>query len=132
MDGIEATRIIKQRWSALHVVFLATFKDDESVRAALQAGGEGYLLKSAPVADKAQRLRALSSNAAVIHTEVLRHLAEPDREPLPGLTPRESEVAQLVAQGPATSFPLYWTSVLDKLQLRDRTQLAIFYWRRRI
>lgn len=144
MDGIEATRIIKQRWPGVHVVFLTTFKDDESVRAALQAGGEGYLLKSAPAAGMAQCLRALATNAAVIDSQVLKRLSEPDREPLPGLTPRENEVAQLVAQGCSNReiadqlFISEGTArnilsiALEKLQLRDRTQLAIFYWRRKI
>jgi NarL family two-component system response regulator LiaR len=144
MDGIEATRIIKDRWPKVHVVFLTTFKDDESVRSALQAGGEGYLLKSAPAAGMAQRLRALAADTAVIDSEVLRRLSEPDREPLPGLTPREHEIAQLVAQGCSNReiadqlFISEGTArnilsiVLEKLQLRNRTQLAIFYWRRRI
>jgi two-component system, NarL family, response regulator LiaR len=110
----------------------------------MPGGGEGYLLKSAPAAGMAQRLRALANDAAVIDPEVLKRLAEPDREPLPGLTPRENEVAQLVAQGCSNReiadqlFISEGTArntlslVLDKLQLRDRTQLAIFYWRRTI
>jgi two-component system, NarL family, response regulator LiaR len=144
MDGIEAARVIKERWPGVHVVFLTTFKDDESVHAALQAGGEGYLLKSAPVEGMAQRLRALAAGTAVIDAEVLKRLSQPDREPLPGLTPRENEVAQLVAQGCSNrqiADQLFisegtarniLSTVLEKLQLRDRTQLAIFYWRRRV
>ncbi len=144
MDGIEATRAIKSRWPGIHVVFLTTFSDDESVRAALQAGGEGYLLKSSPAAGMAQRLRALGADTAVIDSEVLKRLSEPDKEPLPGLTPRENEVAELVAQGCSNReiaerlFISEGTArnvlsiALEKLQLRDRTQLAIFYWRRRI
>jgi two-component system, NarL family, response regulator LiaR len=142
MDGIEATRIIKERWPGVHVLFLTTFTDDQSVRAALKAGGEGYLLKSAPSAGMAQRLRALATSTSVIDSGVLKQLTEPDREPLAGLTPRENEVAQLVAQGCSNreiADQLFigegtarniLSIVLDKLQLRDRTQLAIYYWRR--
>ncbi len=144
MDGIEATRLIKQRWPAVHVVFLTTFTDDESVRTALQAGGDGYLLKSAPAAGMAQRLRALTTQTSVIDTAVLKRLTEPDGEPLPGLTPRENDVAALVAQGCSNreiADQLFigegtarniLSIVLEKLDLRDRTQLAIFYWRRRL
>ena len=144
MDGIQATRVIKERWPNVHVVFLTTFKDDENVRAALQAGGEGYLLKSAPATGMAERLRALCANTAVIDSEVLKRLSQPDGEPLPGLTQRENEVAELVARGCSNKeiaeqlFVSEGTArnmlsvVLEKLQLRDRTQLAIFYWRRRI
>ena len=142
MDGIEATRRIKGRWPGVHVVFLTTFKDEENVRAALEAGGEGYLLKSAPTEGMAQRLRALMSETAVIDADLLKRLTRPDRDPLAGLTPRENDVAQLVAQGCSNReiadqlFISEGTArnilsiVLDKLALRDRTQLAIYYWRR--
>jgi len=69
-------------------------------------------------------------------------LRDADREPIPGLSPRENEVAEPVAQGCSNreiadallisegSARSIISSVLDKLDLRDRTQLAIFYWRR--
>ncbi len=143
MDGIEATREIKRRWPAVHVLFLTTFQDDQSVRAALQAGGEGYLLKSAPASGMAQRLRALMTEAAVIDPGLLKRLTGVDPGPLPGLTQRENEVAQLVAQGCSNreiaeqlcisegTARNVLSAVLDKLDLRDRTQLAIRWWQRR-
>ncbi len=142
MDGIEATRLIKHRWPAVHVLFLTTFQDDQSVRAALQAGGEGYLLKSASTSGMAQRLRALMTETAVIDADLLKRLTEADPGPLPGLTQRENEVAELVAQGCSNReiaerlFISEGTArnvlsvVLEKLQLRDRTQLAIRWWKR--
>jgi NarL family two-component system response regulator LiaR len=142
MDGIEATRRIKERWPAVRVVILTTFQDDESIHRALQAGADGYLLKSTPSAGMAQTLRAIASGTSVVDTEVLRRLGEPSHGSLEGLTPRENDVAELVAQGCSNReiaeqlFISEGTArnilsvVLDKLGLRDRTQLAIRFWKR--
>jgi two-component system, NarL family, response regulator LiaR len=144
MDGIEATRRIKERWPGVHVMILTTFQDDTSVHLALQAGAEGYVLKSAPIAGMAERLRALASGTAVLDAEVFRRLAEPERTPVEGLTLRETEVMELVAQGYSNkeiadrlfisegTARNVLSTVLEKLQLRDRTQLAIFFWRRTV
>jgi DNA-binding NarL/FixJ family response regulator len=142
MDGIEATRQIRKRWPGVHVMILTTFEDDRNVRLALQAGAEGYLLKSASASGMAERLRALASGTAVLDSDVFRRLTDPEKTPVEGLTLRETEVMELVAQGCSNKeiaerlFIGEGTArnvlsvVLDKLQLRDRTQLAIFYWRR--
>ncbi len=142
MDGIEATRRIKERWPGIHVMMLTTFQDDRSVRLALQAGAEGYLLKSAPVAGMAEKLRALASGSTVMDADVFRRLAEPEKVPVEGLTLRETEVMELVAQGCSNkeiadrlfisegTARNVLSAVLEKLGFRDRTQLAIFYWRR--
>jgi DNA-binding NarL/FixJ family response regulator len=141
-DGIEATRRIKERWPGVHVMILTTFQDEQSIHLALRAGADGYLLESTPASGMAQRLRALLSGTAVLDAEVLKRLADPDRRPLEGLTPRENDVAELVAQGCSNReiaeqlFISEGTArnvlsvVLEKLGLRDRTQLAIRYWRR--
>ncbi len=142
MDGIEATRRIKERWPAVRVLILTTFQDDESIHRALQAGADGYLLKSTPTSGMAETLRALGSGTSVVDAEVLKRLGGPPRAPLEGLTPRENDVAELVAQGCSNReiaeqlFISEGTArnilsvVLDKLDLRDRTQLAIRYWKR--
>jgi two-component system, NarL family, response regulator LiaR len=142
MDGIEATRRIRGRWPAIHVMMLTTFEDDRSVRLALQAGAEGYLLKSAPVSGMAEKLRALAAGTAVLDADVFKRLAEPENTPVEGLSLRETEVMELVAQGCSNkeiadrlfisegTARNVLSTVLEKLQLRDRTQLAIFYWRR--
>jgi NarL family two-component system response regulator LiaR len=142
MDGIEATRRIKARWPEVRVMILTTFQDDENIHRALEAGADGYLLKSAPASGMAERLRALASGTAVVDSSVLKRLADPSRMPLDGLTPRENDVVELVAQGCSNReiaqqlFISEGTArniisvILDKLGLRDRTQLAIRYWRR--
>jgi two-component system, NarL family, response regulator LiaR len=142
MDGIEATRRIKARWPGVRVLILTTFQDDESIRRALEAGADGYLLKSTPTSGMAQRLRALGTGASVVDAEVLKRLGGATPAPLEGLTPRENDVAELVAQGCSNreiadhlflgegTVRNTLSVVLDKLGLRDRTQLAIRYWKR--
>ncbi len=142
MDGIEATRRIKERWPGIRVLILTTFQDDESIHRALEAGADGYLLKSTPTSGMAQTLRALGTGAAVVDAEVLKRLGGTTPAPLEGLSPRENDVAELVAQGCSNreiAGQLFISEgtvrntlsvVLDKLGLRDRTQLAIRYWKR--
>jgi two-component system, NarL family, response regulator LiaR len=142
MDGIEATRRIKERWPSIHVMILTTFHDDRNVRLALQAGAEGYILKASSIRGMADKLRALAAGTAVMDAEVFRRLAEPEKSPVEGLSLRETEVMELVARGCSNkeiSDRLFisegtarnvLSAVLEKLGLRDRTQLAIFYWRR--
>jgi two-component system, NarL family, response regulator LiaR len=144
MDGIEATRRIHKKWPSVRVMMLTTYEDDRSVRLALQAGAGGYLLKSAPVTGMAEKLRALVSGTAVLDAEVFRRLAEPEKTPVEGLTLRETEVMELVAQGCSNkeiadrlfisegTARNVLSTVLEKLDLRDRTQLAIYYWRRTV
>jgi len=92
----------------------------------------------------AEKLRAVASGSAVIDAEAFRRLAEPEKTPVTGLNLRETEVMELVARGfsnkeIAENLAIgegtarnVLSSVLEKLGLRDRTQLAIFYWRRRL
>ena len=144
MDGIEATRRIKERWPQVRVMILTTFQDEESIHGALDAGADGYLLKSTPASGMAERLRTLVSGSAVVDSTVFKRLGGSSRTPLQGLTPRENDVAELVAQGCSNreiADHLYLSEgtvrnilsvVLGKLDLRDRTQLAIRYWKRGI
>lgn len=141
MDGIQATRQIKQRWPQVRVMMLTTFQDEQNIRLALLAGAEGYLIKSTEVSSMAQQLRAMESGSSVLDNNVLKQIMEPRRKLLRQLTPRERDIAELVAQGFSNqeiAEQLYLSQgtvrnmlsiILDKLELRDRTQLAIYYWK---
>lgn len=142
MDGIQATREIKKRWPQIRVMMLTTFEDEQNIRLALLAGAEGYLLKSAQVQDMAQQLRALVSGSTVLDADVLKRLTQPEKGGLDSLTAREKDILQLVAQGCSNkeiANQLFISEgtvrntlsiILDKLEVRDRTQLALYYWRR--
>lgn len=143
MDGIESMKIIKQQYPAIPVVMLTTFQDERNIRLALQAGAEGYLLKSSSIENMADHIRAIASGTAVLSPDVLKTIMEPSRESLGALTGRETDIVELVAQGLSNkeiSEQLFLslgtvrnmlTVILDKLELRDRTQLAIYYWQRK-
>lgn len=142
MDGIESTKRIKENWPTIQIMMLTTFQDERNIRLALKAGAEGYLLKSASIENMAQQIRALKAGSVILDGDVLKTITEPDTAALEGLTERETEIVELIAQGLSNkeiAAQLYLsvgtvrnmiTIILDKLEIRDRTQLAIYYWQR--
>jgi DNA-binding NarL/FixJ family response regulator len=142
MDGIQAARQIKSYWPQIRIMMLTTFKDEQSIRLALLAGAEGYLIKSTQVSNMAQQIRTLVSGTSVLDSEVLTQLAQPAKAKFNELTPREKDIVELVVQGLSNreiAAQLYigegtvrntLSVILDKLDMRDRTQLAIQYWKR--
>jgi NarL family two-component system response regulator LiaR len=147
MDGVEATRVVKKRWPRVHVVMLTTFKDSDQIKEALLAGADGYLLKSTPADGIVERIRAIGKGAVVLDTEVLENLYSinpqfsADMKYKDVLTQREIEILYLVAQGHSNkeiteiihlsegTVRNFISSLLSKFELRDRTQLAVYYWR---
>jgi DNA-binding NarL/FixJ family response regulator len=111
LDGIEATRVLRERGPGVKVIALTTYADDRSVVAALRAGARGYLTKDAGAEEIRRALEAVVRGEAAIDPAVQHHLVdalasgEPAREQaadrsLPdGLTPREAEVLSLIAAG---------------------------------
>ena len=151
MDGIEATRQIcaEPATRSVRVVVLTTFDEDENVYAAVRAGASGFLLKDVTPEALHDAIRSCAAGDAVVAPAVTRRLLdEIARRPVPGragdrladLTPRETEVLVLVAEGlsnaeisgrlflsPATT-KTHVSRVLTKLGARDRAQLvAIAY-----
>jgi DNA-binding NarL/FixJ family response regulator len=143
MDGVLSTQLIKQHFNHIKIVILTTFKDDEYIKEALKCGAEGYILKNQSSDSIIESLRAVGKGNAVFEREVASTLTamlkEEKRMPLPAhLTARELEVMKLVAglsnkeiaqriflsEGTTRN---YVTGLLEKLELRDRTQLAIYY-----
>lgn len=143
MDGIESTEKIKEQWPSVQILMLTTFQDEKNIRKALKAGAEGYLLKTSSIENMAQQIRALKAGSTILDANVLKTIMEPDREALDGLTERETDIVVLVAQGLSNKeiaeqlFLSVGTVrntlsvILDKLEFRDRTQLAIYYWQRK-
>jgi len=111
LDGIETTRRLTADHPDVAVVILTTFADDTSIIGALSAGARGYLTKDAGRTDIARALHAAASGQSILDHKVQAALlrvsaVEPPspapslRGPLPdGLTVREAEVLELVAQG---------------------------------
>ncbi|MBB5325053.1 DNA-binding NarL/FixJ family response regulator [Anoxybacillus tepidamans] len=144
MNGLEATKIIKKRWPNIKILILTTFNDDEYAVQALKDGASGFLLKTAEREKLIQAIYSCMKGGMAIHEEVAAKMVprllekeKPKSANVP-LTPRELEIAKLVGQGKtnkeiAAALHLsvgtvknYITQILQKLELRDRTQLAIY------
>ena len=106
MDGIAATAQITHRWPGVRVIAVTSFLEEEKVRAALDAGAVGYLLKDAEADDVAAAIRTVAAGEVAVQPAVARTLVAATRRPVPPnpeLTAREREVILLVADGTRTS-----------------------------
>jgi len=105
MDGVAATRAIRERCPQIQVIALTSFKDKDLVQDALQAGAISYLLKDVSVDELADAIRAAHAGRPTLAPEAAQVLIQATRaareSPELGydLTPREREVLQLVAEG---------------------------------
>jgi DNA-binding NarL/FixJ family response regulator len=148
MDGVEATRRLRERWPEARVVILTTFDDDEYVFEGLRAGALGYLLKDVSGQELARAVRTVAAGGALIDPSVARKVvAEFARTTTPGRAPdaglpeplseREVEILRLLALGLSNAeiadrlslaqgtVKNYVTAILQKLGVRDRTQAAL-------
>ncbi|HYE82411.1 MAG TPA: response regulator transcription factor [Clostridia bacterium] len=150
INGVEATRMIKKDFPEVRIIVLTTFNDDEYIYDALKNGASGYLLKDASPEEIAKALRTVHNGGALLPSEVAVRVLDkfselakgnPDKHSDPRkelLTEREAEICRLIAEGKNNkeiADELYLsegtvknhiTKVLIKLDLRDRTQLAVF------
>lgn len=143
MDGVAATRAIKERLPAAHVVVLTSFTDDQHVLPAIRAGATGYLLKDASAEELLQAIEAAARGQARLHPMVARKLMEQVTTPsgpraVDQLTPRELEVLRLIARGLSNkeiarelvtserTVKGHVSNILAKLGLADRTQAALY------
>ena len=141
LDGLGATRAIKDRYPRVEVVALTSFSEVSRVHMALEAGAAGYLLKDAEADQVGAAVRAASRgqvhlDPAVART-LTRTLVEPNRDST-ALTPREREILVLVAQGRSNreiaqvlviserTARTHVSNVLAKLDLASRTQAALW------
>ncbi len=103
MDGITATRIIRQRWSQVQVVALTSFPDRDKVQNALQAGAISYLLKNVSGEDLAEAIRDAYAGRATLAQEAVQALIQPPAEKPAAtgfdLTLRERQVLALLIKG---------------------------------
>jgi len=143
MDGITATREIKQRHGHVDVIALTSFVDESKVLEALDAGATGYLLKDAEADEVAEAIRAARRGEIHIDPAMAKLLMGRIRDPaantpIESLTDRELEVLVLVAQGQANkniasalciserTARTHVSNILAKLDLHSRTQAALF------
>jgi DNA-binding NarL/FixJ family response regulator len=146
MDGIEATRQLAEAGDGPRILILTTFDLDDYVYDALQAGASGFLLKDVPAETLFEGVRVIAGGEALLAPTITRRLiaefarlrprqVRPDQ--LAGLTPRETEILGLVAEGLSNheiadrlvlsdeTVKTHVSHVLRKLGLRDRAQAVV-------
>jgi NarL family two-component system response regulator LiaR len=148
MDGVEATRRVKQVSPRSQVVVLTSYHEDEHILPALKAGALSYILKDVSAEELASAVRKAAAGEAVLHPRVaarvikeLQGRREEVLNPFTELSERELEVLKLIADGMsnaemATKLVLsektikgHVSNILGKLHLADRTQAAVYAWR---
>ena len=148
LDGVQATRLVKQKSPCSQVIVLTSYHEDEQIFPAIRAGALSYLLKDISLPDLAEAIRKAARGEVVLHPHIaarvvqeLEGAAQQDMANFTHLSEREREVLHLIAEGLsnaeiATRLVLsektvksHVRNILGKLQLADRTQAAIFAWR---
>lgn len=144
MSGLDVLRELQKQNSPSRILVLTSSLDDHMVRQAIQAGAHGYLLKTSRSNDMLDAIRQTAQGISSLDPAVTRVLQQhlTGNDPLDALTPRERDVFDLLAYGmnnPQIAEKLvvseatvrtHVTSVLDKLRLRDRTQVMVFALKR--
>ncbi|HZG84301.1 response regulator transcription factor [Paenibacillus sp.] len=145
LNGIEATRVIKERFPSIEVLMLTMFQDDQSVFTAMRAGAKGYVLKDADEAELLQSIRMVGGGGAVFSSDIAARMihyfaaapkpaVKADHPALSELSKREMEILELIAEGQTNAqiaarlFISVKTvannisNMLNKLQVADRNE----------
>lgn len=143
-NGVEATRVIHQRYPWIRVLVLSTFDEDEYIWQSLQVGALGYLLKSTPASQLADAIRVLSQGCSqlgpTIAPKVFAQLnpVQPQAVVTATLSEREKDVVRLLGQGKNNkeiaqilhlsqgTVRNHVSRILSELGMRDRTQAALW------
>jgi NarL family two-component system response regulator LiaR len=146
MNGIEATPQIKEVSAQTQVIILTSFSDDDQVVPALRAGALSYVLKECTGQELVTVIEKAARGEATLHPRVATHVVQAVRDAgsdiLLQLSDRENEVLLLIAQSYSNAHiaqelvisertvKSHVSSILSKLNMTDRTQLAVFAWQR--
>jgi len=147
MDGVEATRQVKQVSPRTQVIVVTSYHEDEHIFPAIRAGALSYVLKDIDPDDLADAIRLAAAGEAVINPRVGARLVkelhgqrDESINPFTELTEREMEVLRQIAAGKSNheiaqalvisekTVKTHVTNLLSKLQLSDRTQAAVYAW----
>ena len=149
MDGVEGTRLLKERYPGMKVIVLTTFDDDEYVFGALKNGASGYLLKGSSVSELSKAIQVVYEGGAMLNPNVASKAIQQFSSMAKGslqvdgrgteeLSKSEWQIIRTVGCGMSNkeiaqelclsegTVRNTISSILSKLDLRDRTQLAIW------
>jgi DNA-binding NarL/FixJ family response regulator len=145
MDGIEATKLIKEKSPGTKVIILTSFSDKDHVIPAIRAGAIGYQLKDIEPDELVNAIRSVYRGESQLHSKITNHVMthlmhgdQKETNQLDELTKREQEVLAEIARGKSNkeiaasliitekTVKTHVSNILSKLQLQDRTQAALF------
>lgn len=153
MDGVEATKIIKEKYADVKIIILTTFSEDEYIFKAIKNGADGYILKDAGSDYIIKAIKTACDGTMLLDPGVALKIVTAfnsltsdtqnnkiynQEHKLDILTPRELDVAKLVSKGRSNkdiciilfltlgTVKNYVTRILEKLELNSRTELAVF------
>jgi NarL family two-component system response regulator LiaR len=149
MNGVEATRLVKDISPRSQIVVLTSYYDDEHIFPALQAGAISYILKDVKMEELAGAIQRAAQGEVTLHPQVAARIIQElhgakneEVNPFTELTKREMEVLKLIANGLNNSkiaallvisehtVKGHVSNILSKLHLGDRTQAAVFAWQK--
>jgi NarL family two-component system response regulator LiaR len=149
MGGVEATRQVKNISPRTQVVVLTSYHEDEYIFPALQAGAISYILKDIRMEELADAIKRAAHDEVTLHPRVAARIIQElhgtkrdEINPFTELTNREMEVLKLIANGLSNSeiagqlvitehtVKGHVSNILSKLHLADRTQAAVYAWRK--
>lgn len=154
LDGVEATRLVKEKYPDVRVIILTTFSQDEYIFQALKNGADGYILKDSGAEDIIRAIKTAHAGNILLNPEIAAKVVRALNSSGPGrtgrdetqgrlnlLTPRELDVSRLIAEGKSNreiceklflsegTVKNYVSRILEKLELNSRTELALFMTR---
>jgi DNA-binding NarL/FixJ family response regulator len=151
MDGLEVAKVLRARFPHIKVLMLTTFDDNHYVMEALKLGVSGYVLKNGDTEALIRSIKSslngglsLEDQVAAKVMPVLLQTQKEEEQIDPSLTPRERAILKCIGEGlnnkevaerlglSVGTVKNQTSQILDKLELRDRTQLAIYAIRHRM
>lgn len=141
MDGAEATRTILEKHPDIQVIALTSFKEKDLIERVMEAGAIGYLLKNVGADELAEAVRNAFQGKPTLAPEAAQALIQKTRKPknqVEDLTPRETEVLQLMAEGMTnpeiadqlvisnSTVKFHVSSILGKLNVDSRTEAVVY------
>ncbi len=145
MNGIQTTRLIRERYPAVRVLVLTTYDSDEWVFSAIRAGASGYLMKDSTRQDLIGAIKGTAAGntfidpsvAGKLFSSIVDHSPEKASQERPGLSEREIEILKLIARGMSNAqigetiylsegtVRNYTSAMFAKLDVADRTQAVV-------